>query len=196
MMDDLTPDQRGAIEALKAARGPCPSAETLVAYEALSAADRARHPAHDHIAICSRCQLVLLHAAAPATAPSSPLRWMLPLAALLLVGVAGVMLRGGGVPPSTGVETVRGSEIQALGPIGSVDAVGEFSWQSPIRAERYRVRVTRGADSVFYGETAALKIAASAELFEPGVEYRWSVEALDQDGDVRMTSPPQTFRIK
>jgi len=194
-MDELTPDQREAIGALQASRGPCPSAETLVEYGSLSTDDRARHPAHDHISICSRCQLVLLHTAEPIVTTSSHWRWAIPIAAILVVALGVTLLQKGGTFKNPSVETIRGSEIQAVAPIGSIDTVTEFSWQSPIRADRYRVRVTRGTDTVFVGEGAGLRIDAPVGLFEPGVEYRWTVDAIDREGDVRMTSPPQVFTL-
>jgi 4-amino-4-deoxy-L-arabinose transferase-like glycosyltransferase len=197
MIDDLTDEQRGALGALKVARGGCPAAETLIAYDALEESARARHAAHAHIQICSRCQLVLLHAAEPtaAHAPSS-LKWLLPLAAILVLGVAVTMVNRGGESVDPPVDTVRGTEIQAIGPVGSVDAITEFTWQSPIRAERYRVSVRRGSDRVWQTETSALRAVAPSGMFERNVEYRWQVEAIDREGDVRMTSPPQPFTVR
>jgi hypothetical protein len=193
-MDDLRPDQRGALDALKTSRGSCPPGETLVEYEALAAADRGRHPAHDHISICSRCQLVLWHSAEPVKTTSS-VRWFLPLAAVLVLGVAAtVVWRAGAFPPAgSGVDTIRGTAIQPLAPIGHVETINEFLWQSPIRADRYRVRVTRGSDHVWSGETNALRIEAPAGVLDANIEYRWTVEALDREGDIRMTSPSQSF---
>ena len=198
MIEELGPEQRGALGALKASRGACPPPEALVAYEAMSAADRAGHPAHDHITVCSRCQLVLLHAATPAAIETgSVLRWLLPLAAILVLGVGLTLVwRAGALAPATGignVETVRGSEIQPIAPVGAVNAITEFSWQSPIQADRYRVSVTRGSDETWRGETTASRIAAPAGVFDAGIEYRWVVEAIDREGEVRMTSPPQSF---
>lgn len=198
MNEDLTKDQEDALGALKASRGECPSAEMLLEYGALSASDRATHRAHDHISICSRCQLVLLHSVEPATTASFGSPWFLPIAALLVLAIgATVILRPFDpiAPAAPLPESIRGTDIQPLAPIGNVEAIPEFSWQSPIKADRYRVKVTRGNDSVFFGETRELKIAPSVELFEPGVEYRWSVEAIDREGEVRMTSPPQSFTL-
>lgn len=193
MNDDLTPDQRGALDALKFARGSCPSVETLLDYAELSADDRARHSAHDHISICSRCQLVLLHSAEPAVVTISGARWWLPLAALLVLGVAGsIVWRSSALAPSAPPDTVRGTEIQLLDPVGNVDAIKEFSWQSPIAADHFRVSVTRGSDQVWSAETKTTRIAPTVALNE-GVEYRWRVEAIDREGEVRMTSPSQSF---
>jgi hypothetical protein len=194
VIDDLNSEQRGALDALKASRGWCPPGETLVEYEALSPAARARHSAHDHISICSRCQLVLLHTAEPQIEKPSNLRWMLPLAAITVLAV-GVTLFAPNFRSNTPPDIVRGHELQALAPIGAVDSITEFSWQSPILADRYRIKVMRGSEEVWRGESRSRRIEAPAGAFDANIEYRWTVEALDREGDVRMTSPPQTFTL-
>lgn len=194
-MEDLAPEQRAALHALKGSRGSCASAETLIDYHGLDESGRARHAAHDHVQLCSRCQLVLLHLGEPeAVAAASSLRWLLPLAAVAILAVGATLLLPGrmsNVPP----DTIRGNEILITAPLGSVDAVTAFSWQSPIRAERYRVTVLRGADPVWQADTSAQRLDAPAGVFEDNVEYRWSVEAIDREGEVRMTSPPQVFTV-
>jgi hypothetical protein len=196
VIDDLTPAQRESLDALRASRGACPPAEALVAYQALSGADREGHPAHAHIQLCSRCQLALHHMQEPAQS-SAMARWVLPLAAVAVLGVAITLVdrRGGvSVPPDTA--TVRGTEIQPTAPIGAVEIIREFSWQSPIRAERYRVIVRRGPTLVWQAETAALSVAPpAAGIIQRDVQYEWQVEAIDREGNVRMTSPPQPFTV-
>ena len=193
-MEELTSEQRAAIDAARASRGSCPPAETLVAYEALSAGDRARHSSHDHITICSRCQLVLLHAADPKTQTSTPIRWALPIAALLVLGVAMTMVMsrndGASIAPP---DTIRGTEIQPIAPAGSVDTLGEFTWQSPARFDRYRVTVLRNGSVVWRSETAANRVSPPKDVTPPGVELSWIVEGIDREGVVRMTSPSQSF---
>jgi hypothetical protein len=72
--------------------------------------------------------------------------------------------------------------------------IREFSWQSPIRAERYRVIVTRGSTVVWQAETTGLTVAPPPSgVLERDVQYEWQVEAIDREGSVRMTSPPQSF---
>lgn len=196
MIDDLTPPQRQSLDALRAERGVCPPAEALVEYEASSAADRARHPHHLHVVACSRCQLALLHMAEPAASPSV-MRWVLPIAAVVVLGVAFTLVDRGGVPvvpPETG--TIRGTEIQITAPAGAVEIIREFAWQSPIRADRYRVIVRRGSAVVWQTETAALTAAPPpAGVIQRDVQYEWQVEAIDREGNVRMTSPPQPFTV-
>ena len=198
MTDDLTPPQRASLDVLRTSRGACPPAEALVEYEALGENDRARHPHHAHIVTCSRCQLALLHMAEPtATRASSMLKWALPLAAVAVLGVALTLVdRSGGtsVPPDG--ETVRGTEIQITAPVGAVEMLREFSWQSPIRADRYRVIVRRGTTVVWQSETGAERLAPPPSgTIERDVQYEWQVEALDREGVVRMTSPPQPFAV-
>ena len=195
MIEELTPEQRAALSALETARGPCPAAETLIEYEALDATARARHAAHDHISICSRCQLVLLHAAEPNAATSSKLRWMLPLAAIAVLAVGVTLFRpdfSSNAPP----DTVRGTELQPLSPAGATELVREFSWQSPIVADRYRVIVLHGTSVVWQTETTLMGVAPPpAGTLVRDVQYEWRVEALDREGNVRMTSPSQSFVV-
>lgn len=192
----LTPAAHDALAALKQQRGPCPPAETLVAYEALRAPERELRPEHPHIQICSRCQLVLLHMAEPqaASALQRVGGWMLPLAAVavLAVGLSLVDWRSGGTP----ADTVRGSEIQAIAPAGTVAEVGAFSWQSPISSDRYRITVRRGADQVWQAVSGTTRIMPPPAILEKGVEYTWQVEALDREGVVRMQSPSQSFILR
>ena len=198
MIDDLTPPQRESLDALRASRGACPSAETLVAYEALSAADRARHSHHAHIVACSRCQLALHHMAEPVTASSSAaMKWALPIAAVLAVAIGFTLVdRRNVAPVAPAVDTVRGTEIQPTGPGGAVEIIREFAWQSPIRAARYRVTVRRGSTVVWETETTGLSVAPPPPgVIQRDVQYEWQVEAIDREGNVRMTSPPQPFSV-
>ena len=195
MIDDLSPAERESLDALRASRGACPPAAGLVEYEALSSADRERHDHHAHIVACSRCQLALLHMAEPAPA-SSTLKWALPLAAVAVLGIALTFVDrrdATEVPPP---DTIRGTELQVTAPAGAVEIIREFAWQSPIRAERYRVIVRRGSTVVWQTETTALTAAPPPPgVIQRDVQYEWQVEAIDREGSVRMTSPPQPFVV-
>jgi hypothetical protein len=121
--------------------------------------------------------------------------WLIPLAAIVVLAVAITLIdrRDETVVPS-GNETVRGSELQPIAPAGAVEIVREFSWQSPIRAERYRVIVKRGSTVVWQTDTTGLRVAPPPSgVLERDVQYEWQVEAIDREGNVRMTSPPQPF---
>jgi len=195
--DELTPAQRAAVAPLKARRVDCPSAETLVEYETLAAPARASHPAHDHIALCSRCQLVLLHIDEPGRrATWRTGRWLLPLAAVVLLGVSVTLVWRPPAPAIDESETVRGVDIQAIAPIGATEQLREFVWQSPMRADRYRVTVRSGTTVVWVAETTRPRAAAPPPgTIERDVQYEWQVEALDREGNVRMTSPSQSFVV-
>jgi hypothetical protein len=205
--DALTPAQRESLDALRSSRGPCPPAETLVAYEALGDNDRASRPEHAHVQVCSRCQLVLLHLQEPSAtgAAASDARlaaafkragtWALPLAALVVLAVAVSLLNRAERMSPAATGTIRGTDLQLMAPLGAVDAVRAFSWQSPVNVDRYRVIVRRGTDVVWQTETRALSVAPPAGVFVRGVEYVWQVEAVDREGNVRLTSPPQPFTI-
>jgi hypothetical protein len=128
------------------------------------------------------------------------MRWALPLAAVAVLGMALTFVDRGGptmvAPGNPGVDTVRGTDLQPIAPAGATEQLREFSWQSPIRAERYRVIVRRGATVVWREETRALRMAPPQPgTIERDVEYEWQVEALDSEGNVRMTSPPQSFVV-
>ncbi len=206
--DDLTPFARAALDELRASRGPCPTADVLVEYERLADEPRAAHPHHGHIQTCSRCQLALLHMREPAAAVVAgvndgrrfKLAFVLPVAAaaVLAVGLSLVFNRDGdrSGPPGepAGTTTVRGTELQLIAPAGAVESIREFSWQSPIRAERYRVIVRRGSTVVWQAETTGLSVAPPQPgVLQRDVQYEWQVEAIDREGHVRMTSPPQPF---
>jgi hypothetical protein len=136
----------------------------------------------------------LLHMAEPQPATST-LRWMLPLAAVAVLAV-GLSLVDWRSDRGTPTDTVRGSEIQAIAPAGTVAGVSAFSWQSPIRSDRYRVTVRRGADQVWQAVSGTTRIMPPPAIFEKGVEYTWQVEALDREGEVRMQSPSQSFILR
>jgi hypothetical protein len=194
--DDLTLEQRRALADARAARGPCPDAELLVAYGELPESERARDPIHAHVQLCSRCQLVVLTLEEPPAERSrSYARWALPLAAVLVLAiVAPVIYRSVTGPPE--IDTIRGSELQPIVPIGTVAVVDAFTWQTPIRAARYRVRLFRGAEIVWTGESTETRVALPASVpLEPGVDYQWQVEALDAEGAVRMSSPRTQFAL-
>ena len=128
----------------------------------------------------------------------------MPLAAVAVLAF-GLMLvnpldRGGGSSGPRGGETIRGTELQITSPAGAVEIIREFRWQSPIQAARYRVIVRHASGAskviVWQGETTALSLAPPQPgVIERDVQYEWLVEAIDREGNVRMTSPPQPFLV-
>lgn len=201
MTDDLSPAQQASLDALRSTRGLCPPAQALVEYAALTESNRAGHPSHGHIVACSRCQLALLHMQEPERS-TDWVRWVVPLAAVAVLAVALTLVNRGertGSAPADQADlanTVRGTEIQIMAPAGATELLREFTWQSPIRADRYRVIVRRGATEVWRMETTATRLAPpAAGTIERDVQYEWQVEALDREGNVRMTSPSQSFVV-
>ena len=193
--DDLNPPLAEAVRALAGRRGPCPPAASLVEYGALPVAERARHDVHDHVQVCSRCQLVLLNLEEPAARPSS--RWVLPLAAALAIAALAPVMYRALNPPAAVEDTVRGTELQPVAPVGEVSAVSAFEWQSPIRASKYRIAVYRGPNLVWTTDAGGARVALPAGVtIEPGVEHSWQASALDAEGTVRMSSPRTAFTIR
>jgi hypothetical protein len=126
------------------------------------------------------------------------MRWALPLAAVAVLGIALTFVDGGRPPiaPAHEGDAVRGTELQAIAPAGASEMLREFSWQSPLDADRYRVIVRRGTTVVWQTETTAQRLAPpETGTIERDVQYEWQVEALDREGNVRMTSPPQSFVV-
>ncbi len=197
--EGLSPDVRDAVRALRGGRGPCPPADTLVEYHERSEAGRQSHAAHDHVQICSRCQLVLLHLEEPQAPSRSVQRWALPLAAALALAVLSPFVYRSLAPspaPLARPDTVRGTDLQPVAPVGDVRELREFTWQSPIAATRYRVRVYRGAVEIWSATSDTTRVSSTPPRLEPGVEYAWQVEALDREGAVRLQSPRQPFTLR
>lgn len=128
------------------------------------------------------------------------LRWVLVLGTLAVAGGA-LTLTGcddGQSPetPRTSGAAPRVTELLAASPAGATELLREFRWHSPAHAHRYRVIVRRGATVVWQAETAAVHVAPPPTgTIERDVQYEWLVEALDREGNVRMTSPPQPFVV-
>ena len=124
--------------------------------------------------------------------------WLLVAAAVLAIAF---MLLGHRptptlVAPRNETETVRGTELQLISPAGATELLREFTWQSPGRADRYRVIVRRGATVVWQAETSQLRLAPPPTgTIERDVQYEWQVEAVDREGNVRLTSPPQSVVV-
>ena len=114
-------------------------------------------------------------------------------AALVLVVLFLPMRRG---PADTPDESaVRGSSIQLLSPAGSVNAIEEFRWTSPIRATSFRVEVYEAGQRRVSEINVTVEHARPSEddrrrLATPGA-YTWLVVALDQAGLEIMRSKPQ-----
>ena len=106
------------------------------------------------------------------------------VAAALVLAVGFVLRVGWGrdkLPPDA-VSATRGEAIQVLEPAGRVHAVARFEWFAPPVEAIYLVELRRGSELVWRGETTESFLAAPGELgrlLEPGVGYRWRVQAVD-----------------
>jgi len=117
-----------------------------------------------------------------------------------LLTASGVACADGARPHSAGssdpARAPLTSEFVLISPLGASDQLREFVWQSPIRADRYRVTVRRGTTIVWQSESKTLRIAPPVSgTIERDVQYEWQVEALDREGLVSGTSPASTFVI-
>jgi hypothetical protein len=193
------------LKALRHVRGECPPADALVEYQALAPSDQAAHAIHDHVQICSRCQLVLLHLDEPETAASTPSSftwrqaWALPLAAALVLAVLGPYIYQRFTPATdrpAEPETVRGTELQPVAPVGAVSELREFRWQSPITTPTYALRVYRGNTEIWSATSSTTTFSSALPSLLPDVEYTWQVDAIDREGVVRMQSPRQAFVVR
>jgi hypothetical protein len=196
MSDELSLPARAALDRLRAERGPCPGGDALVAYDGVPVDARWTHPLHAHVQVCSRCQLVLHHLEEPAVDRRRVwvMRLLVPIAAGVLIAI--VWPRA--VPDQPLVvptSTIRGSHIQPLAPVGPVARVTEFRWATPVAAARYRVVVSRNRQPVWTGETKTPELRVSDLPIERGVDYQWQVDALDANGEVILSSSPQTFAL-
>ena len=93
---------------------------------------------------------------------------------------------------------LRGAEVQLLSPQGVVKDDVAFTWASGIAAAQYRVEIGSGDRSLFSTNVARGPLpmpAALAQIVKPGVEYWWTVTALDRGGAAIVSSPRQTFTI-
>jgi hypothetical protein len=120
-------------------------------------------------------------------------------AAVVLIAVAIPILRRSrpAVIPDEG--GIRGTSLQPLAPIGTVEPPVEFRWRSPVRAARYVIEVRdEGRRRLFSLSSEAETVTLSAErlaALAPGETYWWEVVALGPDGEEIMRAPPRAFAV-
>jgi hypothetical protein len=124
-----------------------------------------------------------------------PASWLLPLAAALILGLLTPFIYRATVLAPRPADTVRGTDVQPMAPIGPVQELREFSWQSPIEAAQYRVRVFRGTTEIWTATSTTTRLQSTLPLLERNVEYTWQVDAIDKEGAVRLQSPRQPFML-
>ena len=126
-------------------------------------------------------------------------RWMVTLAAaaalVAAVAVPWALLRDAGERELR----FRGAGIHALSPAGAVRGDLVFSWSSAIVAPRFRLEVGNASGVVYSAETDQSRVApptfVQQRLLAPGLDYWWTVTALDGSGRPLQVSPRQTFSI-
>lgn len=144
---------------------------------------------------------------APAAAPGAGVwRWRpafavagLAAAALLVVAIALPRLRPALLPGDAAIPEVRGTDVQLLSPVGRVDEVSEFRWTSPARAASFRLEVFDGDARVYSAVVGATRADVDPTLrdrLRPGGRYGWQVYALDERGEVLLSSPRRTFILQ
>jgi hypothetical protein len=94
----------------------------------------------------------------------------------------------------------RGTAFVLDTPGGTVAAVREFRWRSPVDAPSYRIDVRDASGASVYSGTATASPLAvdpsAAARFVPGTAYQWTVTALDDRGAILVASEPLAFTMQ
>jgi hypothetical protein len=115
------------------------------------------------------------------------------MAAAALVAFA-VLRQPRVAPLSDPTSDIRGSEIVAFSPTGTVSQIAEFKWTSPFRATTYRLSVKSQDGAVVWTKDSPQEHAAATTL--PPGRYTWKVDAFDAAGRVIASSRDQPFEIR
>lgn len=126
--------------------------------------------------------------------------WIAPLvaaaAALIVIVSIPLAMRHAQSPPDL---HFRGSGIHPLAPIGTVSVRdAEFVWSSGVSVGRYRVEMGQGDRVIYTADTTHSRSSMPSslrDLLKPGVEYWWTVTAIDTNGHGVVSSPRRTFTI-
>lgn len=119
--------------------------------------------------------------------------WIIPIAAAVLIAAIAVPLAVR--RESTSPMRFRGAGIEALAPEGTVDRNAQFVWASGLAAVRFRINVGQGDRIVLTSERDASPMPLPAQI-RSGIEYWWTVTALDDQGRPLVSSPRLTFTIR
>lgn len=121
------------------------------------------------------------------------------LAAVILVVTLLPLMRGRDRVAAPAGGAIRGTEIQPMSPVGIARDPLEFRWVSPFSdVSRYRLAVRRNGQTVLTADASTTRLVLNdteRARLAPGVEYEWTVDALDARGDVIASSPPRTFVV-
>lgn len=130
--------------------------------------------------------------------------WWWPRAALVaaaatfLLAIAVPWFRWSG-PVSWRDGGIRGSTLQPVSPIGTVEPPVRFAWTSPVRASRYEVEV-RTSDGRLVARFSTTReqlelTPTEQQRLEPGRRYTWIVAAFVADGEPMLRTPAREFVI-
>ena len=172
-------------------RSACPSIEGMQALIARQGPEAERLTRLDHVMGCPFCReefelLRTVRSAAPA-APGLSLRMLALAASIVLVLGTGLFLRLSRRP----LDTPRGGaeSVVLLTPAegATISGIPAFAWRPVAGALRYRLELLRPDGVVVWRRELSDTTGAlpDGSLVEPGVEYRWQVEAESNDGAVR-----------
>lgn len=120
-------------------------------------------------------------------------------AAAILLAVIVPAIREPATPADPVDGAIRGTSLQPLAPIGTVDPPVRFRWASPVEAARYAVEIRderRELLLVLSTETESVDLPRDelARLTR-GRTYSWEVVAIDPGGDTIMRAPPRSFVV-
>jgi hypothetical protein len=127
-------------------------------------------------------------------------RWFVPLAAAAAVIAAiGIPYLTTRRPAPNGEAVFRGGALHSLEPAGAVDRAASFAWSSAIPAATYRLEVGDATGVIVTRQTASSTLQLTsdeAQRLKAGVDYWWTVTALDRDGRTLGSSQRQAFTIR
>lgn len=134
-----------------------------------------------------------------ATFPASRRRALLVLAAaaaLVLAIAVPFMLRQHDQQADI---SYRGAGLQALAPSGTVADNGTFEWSTDLSPVAFRVDIGDATGVVDSETTTATRLRLPPEVSKKltiGIDYWWTVTALDRSGQPIAVSARRTFRLR
>lgn len=197
----------------------CPPPESFLEAERAALPEDERRRLTEHAGSCPACaaerELARLFDAEPqgrvVAFPSRPVaartsrrpswQWAAAASMLLLIGLTFFLARPVAPPlPAPQEGEVRGSRIELVAPLGDMAAVpAELRWEPVAGAAAYRIRLLAVDDTALTEiRTNRPQAPLSAEVvarLQPAVTYRWTVEALAEDGRRLARSEPGEFRV-
>ena len=180
------------------------SSEELAAYLSGSLSQQARASFESHIADCRACRIETMSARRLLnTSRSQRSRWIVPsaLAAAGMIALASTILRDDGTERTSRVVERNGTGTESVPMVTpsdgeSVTANPIFTWRAAGNHTLYRLSVADGAGTqIWEVETRDTVVALPSSVpLRDGLEYLWTVAAIDVDG-VQSHGDTRRFRI-